>query len=249
MRGLIVGVANEDSLAAGCATALREAGAQIALTYQNERARRHVEPIARRLEAAILAPLDVKRPEQMDALFTTIAERWGALDFLIHSIAFAPKEDLHGRVLDSSADGFAMAMDVSCHSLVRLARQAEPLMRSGGAILTMSFYGSEKVVPGYGIMGPVKAALESTVRYLAHELGPHAIRVNALSTGPVRTRAASGLSHLDALIADAAARAPLHQLVTIEQAGAMAAFLVSPNACTVTGQTIYVDSGFNISAG
>jgi|TARA_R100000501_G_scaffold8550_1_gene17372 enoyl-[acyl-carrier protein] reductase I len=248
LRGLIVGVANENSLAAGCATALHEAGAQIALTYLGEKARPHVEPVARRIEAPILAPLDVTRPEQMDALFATIAERWGALDFLIHSIAYAPKEDLHGRVIDSSGDGFATAMDVSCHSLVRLARKAEPLMREGGAILTMSFYGSEKVVAGYGIMGPVKAALESTVRYLAHELGPQAIRVNALSTGPVRTRAASGLSHLDALIADAAARAPLHQQVTIEQIGAMAAFLLSPNARNVTGQTIYVDSGFNISA-
>ncbi|WP_299655736.1 enoyl-ACP reductase FabI [uncultured Jannaschia sp.] len=248
MRGLVVGVANKESLAAGCAVALHEAGAEIALTYLNDRALPHVEPVALAVEAPILLPLDVTKPEQMDALFRTIAEQWGALDFLVHSIAFAPKEDLQGRVLDSSADGFATAVDVSCHSLVRLTRRAEPLMREGGAILTMSFYGSEKVVPGYGIMGPVKAALESTVRYLAHELGPQAIRVNALSPGPVRTRAASGLSHLDRLMEAAAARAPMGQLVTIDQIGAMATFLLSPAARFVTGQTIYVDSGFNISS-
>lgn len=248
MRGLVVGVANKESLAAGCAVALHEAGAEIALTYLNDRALPHVEPVALAVEAPILLPLDVTKPEQMDALFRTIAEQWGALDFLVHSIAFAPKEDLQGRVLDSSADGFATAVDVSCHSLVRLTRRAEPLMREGGAILTMSFYGSEKVVPGYGIMGPVKAALESTVRYLAHELGPQAIRVNALSPGPVRTRAASGLSHFDRLMEAAVARAPMGQLVTIDQIGAMATFLLSPAARFVTGQTIYVDSGFNISS-
>ncbi|WP_299821134.1 enoyl-ACP reductase FabI [uncultured Jannaschia sp.] len=248
MRGLVVGVANKESLAAGCAVALHEAGAEIALTYLNDKALPHVEPVARAVEAPILLPLDVTKPEQMDALFQTIAEQWGTLDFLVHSIAFAPKEDLQGPVLDSSADGFATAIDVSCHSLVRLTRRAEPLMREGGAILTMSFYGSEKVVPGYGIMGPVKAALESTVRYLAHELGPQAIRVNALSPGPVRTRAASGLSHFDRLMEAAAARAPMGQLVTIDQIGAMATFLLSPAARFVTGQTIYVDSGFNISS-
>lgn len=188
-------------------------------------------------------------PEQMEALFTEIAARWGRLDFLLHSVAFAPKQDLHGRVVDSSVEGFTKAMDVSCHSLIRLARFAEPLMAEGGSILTMSFYGSEKVVPGYGLMGPVKAALEASVRYLADELGPTGIRVNALSTGPVRTRAASGLSHLDELIRLAAEKAPLHQLVTIEQIGHMAAFLLGPKARFVTGQTIYVDSGYNSVSG
>ena len=249
MRGLIVGLANDQSLAWGCATTLRAAGAELALTYLNDRAKRFVEPLAQQVGAEMLLPLDVTALDQMDALFDRVASRWGGLDFLLHSIAFAPKEDLHGRVTDSSADGFASAMDVSCHSLIRLARRAEPLMQNGGAILTMSFYGSEKVVPGYGIMGPVKAALEASVRYLAAELGPSGIRVNALSTGPVRTRAASGLSHFDALMARAAETAPLHQLVTIEQVGEMGAFLLSDRARFVTGQTIYVDSGYNIVAG
>lgn len=249
MRGLIVGLANDQSLAWGCATTLRAAGAELALTYLNDRAKRFVEPLAQQVGAEMLLPLDVTAPEQMDALFDRVASRWGGLDFLLHSIAFAPKEDLHGRVTDSSADGFASAMDVSCHSLIRLAHRAEPLMQNGGAILTMSFYGSEKVVPGYGIMGPVKAALEASVRYLAAELGPSGIRVNALSTGPVRTRAASGLSHFDALMARAAETAPLHQLVTIEQVGEMSAFLLSDRARFVTGQTIYVDSGYNVVAG
>ncbi len=249
MRGLIVGMANDQSLAWGCAEALRADGAELAITYQNDKARRFVEPLAQELDAPIFLPLDVTDPAQVEALFAEIAERWGELDFLLHSIAFAPREDLHGRVVESSVEGFCMAMDVSCHSLIRLARHAEPLMRKGGSILTMSFYGSEKVVPGYGIMGPVKAALESSVRYLADELGEQGIRVNALSTGPVRTRAASGLSHLDELIRLASDKAPLHQLVTIEQVGHMAAFLLGPKARFVTGQTIYVDSGYNAVGG
>lgn len=246
MHGVIIGLANDQSLAWGCAQALRRQGATLALTYLNDRALPHVEPLAQSVEADIILPLDVSRADQMDALFDEVARRWGKLDFLLHSIAFAPKEDLQGRVVDSSPEGFAMAMDISCHSLIRLARLAEPLMREGGSILTMSFYGSEKVVPGYGLMGPVKAALESTMRYLAAELGPQHIRVNALSTGPVKTRAASGLSHFDALMERAAQDAPLHQLVTIEQVGEMAAFLLSDQARYVTGQTIYVDSGYNI---
>ncbi|WP_395394443.1 enoyl-ACP reductase FabI [Novosphingobium sp. BL-8A] len=249
MRGLIVGMANDQSLAWGCAAALRADGAELAVTYQNDKARRFVEPLAQELEAPIFAPLDVTDPAQVEALFAEIAARWGGLDFLLHSIAFAPRQDLHGRVVDSSVEGFCTAMDVSCHSLIRLARHAEPLMKEGGSILTMSFYGSEKVVPGYGLMGPVKAALEASVRYLAEELGPQGIRVNALSTGPVRTRAASGLSHLDELIRLASDKAPLHQLVTIEQVGHMAAFLLGPKARFVTGQTVYVDSGYNVIGG
>lgn len=208
VKGLVVGLANDRSLAWGCAQALHAQGAELAVTYQNEKARPHVAPLAAALGADIVMPLDVTVDAEMDALFAALAGRWGRLDFLLHSIAFAPKADLHGRVVDSSAAGFATAMDVSCHSLVRLARRAEPLMADGGSILTMSFYGSEKVVPGYGIMGPVKAALEATVRYLAAELGPRHVRVNALSTGPVQTRAASGLAHFDTLMAQAAATAP-----------------------------------------
>lgn len=246
MKGLIVGLANDQSLAWGCAVALKALGADIAVTYQNDKAKPHVEPLADELGAPIFLPLDICRPEQMDDVFKAIEARWGRLDFLLHSIAFAPKADLQGRVVDSSPEGFSIAMDISCHSLIRLARRAEPLMPDGGAILTMSFYGSEKVVPGYGIMGPVKAALESTVRYLAVELGGKAIRVNALSTGPVKTRAASGLSHFDDLLVRAADETPLKQLVTIEQVGEAASFLLSDKARFVTGQTIYVDAGYNI---
>ena len=189
--------------------------------------------------------LDVTQSAEQEALFAAIAERWGKLDFLLHAIAFAPKDDLHGRVVDSSSEGFVQAMNVSCHSLMRLAKDAELLMHGGGSILTLSYYGAEKVVDNYNLMGPVKAALEASVRYMAHELGEEHIRVNALSTGPVKTRAASGLTHFDQLMEKAAKEAPLHQLVTIDQIGVMAAFLVSDNAKQVTGQTIYVDAGYN----
>jgi len=190
--------------------------------------------------------LDVTQPQEQEALFVAIAEKWGKLDFLLHSIAFAPKADLQGRVVDSSSTGFAQAMDISCHSLMRLAKAAEPLMKDGGSILTMSYYGAEKVVTHYNLMGPVKAALEASVKYLSSELGNQHIRVNALSSGPVKTRAASGLTDFDKLMEEAASKAPLHQLVTLEQVGEMAAFLVSDNAKQVTGQTIYVDAGYNI---
>lgn len=248
MRGLIVGIANEHSLATGCADAICDMGGSLALTYLDDKALPHVQPVADRLGAEFLLPLNVSDEGQMDAVFERIAQEWGGLDFLIHSIAFAPKADLHGRFMDCTGEGFGIAMDISCHSLVRLARRAVPLMRNGGSILTMSFYGSEKVVPGYGLMGPVKAALESTVRYLANDLGVYEIRVNELSTGPVKTRAASGLSHFDELMRTTAERAPLRSLVTVEQVGEMAAFLLSPKARFVTGQTIYVDAGFNTTA-
>lgn len=245
-KGLIVGIANEGSIAWGCAQAFHAAGAELAVTYLNDKAKPYVQPLAEQLGAPIFMPLDVTQPEQQEALFAEITRRWGKLDFLLHSIAFAPKADLLGRVVDSSAQGFAVAMDISCHSLMRLARSAELLMKDGGTILTMSYYGAEKVVSHYNLMGPVKAALEASMRYLAAELGQKNIRVNALSTGPVKTRAASGLAEFDRLMNEAAEKAPLHQLVTLEQIGAMAAFLVSDNARQVTGQVVYVDAGYNI---
>ncbi|GGX66834.1 enoyl-[acyl-carrier-protein] reductase [NADH] [Tateyamaria omphalii] len=245
-KGLVVGVANEDSIAAGCARAFRASQADLALTYQTEKSRKFVDPVAQAVGADIFMPLDVTDDNQMDALYDAIRTRWGRLDFLVHSIAFCPREDLHGRVVDCSKDGFGLAMDISVHSLIRLAKRAEPLMTDGGTILTVSYHGAEKVVDNYNIMGPVKAALEATTRYLAAELGSKNIRVNAMSPGPLHTRAASGIDHFDALIDDAKARAPLNQLTTIEEVGAMAACLVSDFARSVTGNTAYIDGGHHV---
>ncbi|WP_116131965.1 enoyl-ACP reductase FabI [Tropicimonas sp. IMCC34043] len=245
-KALIVGVANDQSIAYGCAAAMRAQGADLAITYLNERAEKHVRPLAEALDAEIIAPLDVSVPGADAALFDVIRERWGGLDILLHSIAFCPKDDLHGRVIDCSSEGFQMAMDVSVHSFLRLIRRAEPLMKNGGTCLTVSFYGSEKVVEDYNIMGPVKAALESCTRYVAAELGEKMISVNALSPGPLATRAASGIAHFDEMLADAARKAPTHQLASIETIGAYAAFLASDAARNVTGAIIKIDGGYSI---
>lgn len=245
LKGLVVGLANDQSLAWGCVKAYKAMGAELAITYVNDKTRGFIEPLAQEAEASIFLPMDVTDDTQVDAVFDVIREKWGRLDFLLHSIAFAPKADLQGRVTDCSAEGFALAMDVSCHSLIRLAKRAEPLMSDGGSIVTMSYYGAEKVVESYNMMGPVKAALEASVRYLAAELGPKGIRVNALSSGPVKTRAASGLSHFDALMEKAANAAPLHRIVTIEQVGEASAFLASDKALNISGQTLYIDNGYS----
>jgi enoyl-[acyl-carrier protein] reductase I len=247
-KGLVVGIANENSIAYGCARMLAACGAELAVTWLNEKARPHVEPLAQELSAAIALPLDVEQPGAMEAVFDAIRNRWGRLDFLLHSIAYAPAADLHGRVADSSREGFARAMDISCHSFVRMARLAEPLMDRGGALLTMSFLGAAQVVPNYGVMGPVKAALETSVRYLATEMGPRGIRVNAVSPGPIHTRAASGIPGFDALIADARRRAPLPRELEIDDVGSLCAFLVSDAAQAITGDVHYVDGGFHILA-
>ncbi len=245
-KGLVVGVANDQSIAAGCAQACRAAGADIALTYQSEKALRFVQPVIDIVEADIVKPLDVTDDTQIDAVFDTIRRQWGRLDFLIHSIAYCPRDDLHGRVVDCSREGFGVAMDISVHSLIRLAKQAEPLMTEGGTILTVSYHGAEKVVDHYNIMGPVKAALEATARYLAVELGPRNIRVNAMSPGPLETRAASGIEHFDELIEDARQHAPLRRLTNIDEIGAMAACLVSDFARSVSGNTAYIDGGHHV---
>ncbi len=245
-RGLVVGIANERSIAWGCAQAFRAAGAELAVTWFNEKARPYVEPLALQLDASIAMPLDVEQPEQLDAVFEAISTQWGRLDFLLHSIAFAPKEDLHGRVVDSSRNGFARAMDISCHSFARMARLAEPLMPEGGTLLTMSYVGAEEVIPDYGLMGPVKAALESSVRYLAAELGPRNIRVNAISPGPLATRAASGIPNFDRLLDEAVLKSPLRRLVDIDDVGALCTFLVGQGGRSITGSTLYVDAGFHI---
>jgi enoyl-[acyl-carrier protein] reductase I len=247
-KGLVVGIANRDSIAYGCARMLRACGAELAVTWLNDKARPHVEPLAVELGATIAMPLDVEQPGALEAVFETMRARWGRLDFVLHSIAFAPATDLHGRVTDSSPEGFARAMDISCHSFVRMARQAEPLMVDGGSLLTMSYLGAEAVVPHYGVMGPVKAALESTVRYLATELGPAGIRVNAVSPGPIRTRAASGIAGFDDLIDDARRRAPLARPVDTDDVGGFCAFLASDAARSITGDVHYVDGGLHIMA-
>ncbi len=245
-KALVVGVANDQSIAWGCARALRAQGADLAITYLNEKAEPHVRPLAEELGAELILPLDVAQAGQLESVFARIDEKWGRLDTLVHAIAFCPRDDLYGRVVDCSAKGFSQAMDVSVHSFMRMVRLAEPLMPSGGTCMTVSFYGSEKVVEHYNIMGPVKAALESVTRYMAAELGPKGISVHALSPGPLATRAASGIDHFDELLALAAERAPTHALATIEDIGAYAAFLASHEARNVTGVVHPIDGGYQI---
>ena len=247
-KGLVVGIANESSVAWGCAQAYKERGADLAITYLNEKAESFVRPLAEQLDAPIVMPMDVSQPGEMEAVFEQIRSTWGRLDFLLHAIAFAPRDDLHGRVIDCSLKGFQIAMDVSCHSFIRMARMAEPLMTKGGSLTTMTYIGSQRVVPNYNMMGPVKAALESVVRYLAAELGPKGIRVHAVSPGPIQTRAASGIAEFDHLMKDVMQRAPVTRPVTVEEVGHTTAALASDAAATITGGIIYVDSGFNMMA-
>ena len=245
-KGLVAGLANANSIAYGCARDFADAGADLLLTYGNPKAEPHVLPLRETLGNPDMMLCDVTDDAQLSAVFERVGREWGRLDFLVHSIAFAPTSDLHGRVVDCSREGFATAMDISCHSFIRMARLAEPLMTAGGCLLTMSYYGAEKVIPNYNVMGPVKAALEAAVRYLAAELGPGGIRVNALSPGPIATRAASGIQAFDALLQAAEARAPARRLVSIDEVGAMAASLVGEAGRGVTGQTVYIDGGYHI---
>ncbi|HMR33699.1 MAG TPA: enoyl-ACP reductase FabI [Geminicoccaceae bacterium] len=245
-RGLITGIANDQSIAWGCAKAFRALGAELAVTYLNEKARPHVEPLAAEVEAPLLLPLDLRVEGQLEAVFDAMRQRWGSIDFVLHSLAFAPMADLHGRVVDCSREGFLQAMDISCWSFIRMAHLAEPMMPNGGTLFTMTYYGSQMVVEHYNIMGPVKAALEAATRYLAAELGPKGIRVHAISPGPLMTRAASGIAEFDALIEKAQAKAPARNLVSIEDVGAATAFLALDAAKLMTGETLYVDGGYHI---
>jgi len=247
-KALVIGVANEHSIAYGCAKAFHELGADLAITYLNQKAKPYVEPIARALEAPLFLPLDVAVPGALESVFEAVTAEWGKLDILVHSIAFAPKEDLQGGLLNCSAAGFSTAMDVSCHSFVRMAKLAAPLMKDGGTMFAMSYHGANKVVPTYSVMGPVKAALEACCRYLAYELGGKGIRVHALSPGPLKTRAASGLKDFDLLLTEAAQRAPIGELVDIMDVGFTCAFLATPYARRLSGETLYVDGGVNIMA-
>jgi enoyl-[acyl-carrier protein] reductase I len=245
-KGLIVGVANDQSIAWGCAKAFHALGAEIAISYLNEKAKKYVEPLAREVEAALVMPLDVRVPGQMEAVFNRIDKTWSKLDFVVHSIAFSPKDALQGRVTDVSREGFATTMEVSCWSFIRMAHLAEPLMRDGGALFAMTYYGSQRVVKNYNVMGIAKAALESAVRYLAAELGPKGIRVHAISPGPLATRAASGISEFDALLAKAKVKAPARSLVSIEDVGIATAFLAHDAARLMTGETLYIDGGYHV---
>jgi enoyl-[acyl-carrier protein] reductase I len=247
-KALVVGIANDNSIAYGCAQAFAELGANLAVTYLNEKSRPYVEPLAKNVGAEIFMPLDVAKPGELEAVFERIRSQWGRLDLLVHSIAFAPKADLQGGLLDCSAEGFAQAMDISCHSFVRMAKLAAPLMDEGGAMFAMSYHGAQKVVPNYNVMGPVKAALEASCRYLAHELGPKGIRVHAVSPGPLKSRAASGLKDFDLLLNEAVERSPVGELADILDVGFAVAYLATPYARRITGSTLYVDGGVNIMA-
>jgi enoyl-[acyl-carrier protein] reductase I len=245
-KGLIVGIANDQSIAWGCAKAFRALGAELAVTYLNDKAKPHVEPLARQAEAAILMPLDMRVPGQLEAVFDRISNQWGRLDVVIHSIAFSPKEALQGRVVDVPREGFLSTMEISCWSFIRMAHLAEPLMTDGGTLFTMSYYGSQMVVENYNIMGVAKAALECAVRYMAAELGPKGIRVHAISPGPLATRAASGIPEFDELLAKAKVKAPARSLVSIDDVGFATAFLAHDAARLITGSTLYVDGGYHI---
>jgi len=245
-RGLVVGISNEHSLAWAAAQAFHGAGAELAITYHSARSKESVAPLAMRVGAALVLPCDVLRPGDLGAVFEAIHAHWGGLDFVFHSLAGARARDLRGRLADCAAEGFTEAMLVTCHSFVRVARLAEDLMPDGGSLVTVSYYGAEKVVEHYNVMGPVMAAHEAAVRYLAHELGARQIRVNAISAGPVRTRAASGIAHFEELLDESSRRAAERRLATAEEVGRMALVLVSDLAAATTGEVVHVDAGFHI---
>ncbi|KAJ3341786.1 hypothetical protein HDU93_004170 [Gonapodya sp. JEL0774] len=247
-KGLVVGIANDQSIAWGCAKAFHQMGAELAVTYLNEKAGKFVKPLADQVNSSLYLPLDLLKEGELEAVFAAVTEKWGKLDFLLHAVAFAPREDLHCRVVDSSGKGFALAMDISCHSFVKMAKLAEPLMKDGGTLLTLTYYGSTQVVKNYGIMGPVKAALESVTKYMAAELGPKKIRVNAISAGAIATRAASGIAGFSDLQKSHAEKSPLPELASQEDVGGLAAYLVSDAAKSVTGGIHFVDAGFNVVA-
>ena len=247
-RGLIVGVANERSIAWGIARRARAAGAELAFTYQGEALLKRVTPLAAEVGSDLVVPMDATDDAQIDAALAAVASRFGRLDFLVHSIAFAERQDLSGRTIDTSRAGFLKALEISAYSLLALARRVEPLMTEGGSILTLTYYGSVKAVPNYNVMGIAKAALEAAVRYLAVDLGPKAIRVNAISAGPIKTLAASGVSGLRDMLGSAAERAPLKRNVDIDDVGAAGLYFLSSLSKGVTGEIHYVDAGFSVTA-
>ena len=241
-KGLVLGLANEHSIAWGCARQAQAMGADVVASCLNDKARPFVEPLTQSL-GMDLQTCNIETPEELEKLVAYAVAKLGRLDFVIHSIAWAPLADLHGRVIDSSSAGFARAMEVSCHSFATLAKLCAPHMTQGGSMVTMSYLGADEAVPHYGLMGPVKAALESLVRYMALELGPQGVRVYAVSPGPILTRAASGIEAFDTLMQNNIAKAPLGRLVTLEEIANLSTFLCTDAASGMTGQTIYVDAG------
>jgi enoyl-[acyl-carrier protein] reductase I len=246
--GIVFGVANKRSIAWASAQALAGAGARLAFTYQNERLRENVEGLTKDLPGALLSQCDVVNPEEVGRAFARVKEEFGRLDFLIHSLAFAPREALEGDYVNTSPEAFQTALEISAYSLTTLARAAQPLMTEGGSIVSMSYYGAEKVVPNYNVMGVAKAALEASTRYLASDLGKHDIRVNAISAGPLNTLAARGVGNMGAMLKHHAERAPLRRNVEASEVGNTALFLCSPLSSGITGEVIHVDCGYNIMA-
>ena len=244
-RGLIIGLANEHSIAYGCAQVAHQLGAELMVSCVNQKAEPYVKPLADQLNATLVT-CNVEENGALESLIAQAVAQFGQLDFVIHSIAWAPLDDLHGRVIDSSSTGFLRSMNVSCHSFAQVAKLCEPHLSPDASLITMSYLGAEEAVAHYGLMGPVKAALESLVRYLATELGEKGIRVHAISPGPIPTRAASGLLEFDTLMEKAIQRSPLKRLVTLEEVGQLAAFLISYASSGMTGQTLYVDGGYHI---
>ncbi len=246
-KALILGVANERSLAWSIAQHLHEGGAQLGFNFLGEALERRVRPLAESVQAEIVAPCNVSDDQQLDSFFQLAKDQWGHLDILIHSVAYANREDLDGRFVNTSREGFRTALDISAYSLIAAAKRAEPLMEGrNGSIVTLSYYGAEKVVPNYNVMGVAKAALEASVRYLAYDLGSKKIRVNAISAGPVKTLAAAGIRDFRTMLAAAEQKTPLHENISGEDVGALAAFLCSPLGKHITGSTLYVDSGAHI---
>jgi enoyl-[acyl-carrier protein] reductase I len=250
MKVLIVGVANERSLAWAIAQKLHQGGAELGFTYQDDRLDKRVRPLAESVNATLIEQCDVGQDSQIAKLFSTVKQKWGSLDSVIHSVAFANREDLDGRFVNTSREGFRLALDISAYSLIPFAKYAEPLMESkgGGSIVTLSYYGAEKVVPNYNVMGVAKAALEATVRYLAYDMGPKKIRVNAISAGPVKTLAAAGIRNFREMLSSAAEKTPLKENISAEDVGELGAFLCGPGGKHITGSTMYVDSGAHILA-
>ncbi|MGA3302975.1 MAG: enoyl-ACP reductase FabI [Methylovirgula sp.] len=245
-RGLVIGVASNRSIAWGIAKAAHQAGAKLAFTYQGESLERRVRPLAQEVEADILGHCDVSDIATVDAAFDQIAKRWGRLDFVVHCVAFSDREQLTGRYVDTTAENFANTLLISCYSFTALAQRAEKLMTDGGSLLTLTYYGSEKWMPHYNVMGVAKAALEASVRYLAADLGGKNIRVNAISAGPIKTLAASGIGDFRYILKWNEHNAPLRRTVTIEEVGETAAFLLSPLGRGITGEVLHVDAGYHI---